>query len=148
VDEHGSLATFRSFFAELPVPDESVLRGRFRAHFVGPTWLRVIAPSAISLSGLGGWWGKDLGGFAEAHNLILRDQTLKKSHPMSMSRATSLIDGKPCAQLRYHSGFPWRWVVDELRMIDQGQTLLGMTLADAPLLRRLAFPFVLQRDVA
>lgn len=145
VDEHGSLATFTAFFAQLPSPQESLLQGRFRAHFVGPGWLRRIAPSAIMLSGLGGWWGKELSGFAEAHNLVLRRQALNKSHAMLLSQAPSIIDGKPCAQLRYHSGFPWRWVVDELRVIDDN-TLLGMTLANAPLLRRLAFPFLLERD--
>jgi hypothetical protein len=135
-------------FAQLPIPGEQVLRGHFQARFVGPRWLRAAAPPAIALSGLAGWWGKQLDGFAQAHNLVLRDQTLNTSHAMNMSRASSLIDGKPCAQLRYHSGFPWRWVVDELRVVDEGDTLLGMTLVDVPLLRGLAFPFVLERRTA
>ena len=61
--------------------------------------------------------------------------------------STSLADGKPCAVLRYgaESPFPWRHVTDELRSLGDGK-LLGMTVIDVPVLRGLAFPFLLVRE--
>jgi len=63
---------------------------------------------------------------------------------MELHRAPSYRDRRPCAELRYHVGFPWRFVVDEIREVD-GETLLGMTRLDLPVARRFTFPFILQR---
>lgn len=58
----------------------------------------------------------------------------------------SQLDGREGAGLRYDadSPMPWRWVTDELRVIDK-DTILGMTVLDFPLLRRIGFPFLLIR---
>lgn len=143
-----SIATYVSRFAALPMPDESVLQGRFRAQFVGPAWLRLSAGPSVSLAGLRAWWGKELCGYGAAYNLVGKDGGLKRVLPMELSVATSHVDGKACAALRYgkESPFPWPHVIDELRALSPTE-LLGMSVIDAPLLRRLAFPFLLVREL-
>lgn len=49
------------------------------------------------------------------------------------------------AQAGVPAPFPWRFVRDELRAVD-APTLLGMTVVDLPVLRHLAFPFLLERE--
>ena len=55
--------------------------------------------------------------------------------------------GRPSVQLHYGAQAPraWRWVRDELRVLDSHH-LLGMTVIDLPGLRGQAFPFLLQRQ--
>ena len=64
---------------------------------------------------------------------------------MKLVKAKSFIDNKEGLTLHYQPGnpFPWMYIVDELRRIDE-TTLLGMTLANLNGLRRLAFPFTLR----
>jgi hypothetical protein len=63
---------------------------------------------------------------------------------MTIARVPSLIDGMPGITLGYPKGspFPWPWIVDEVRRLDE-QTLLCMTLVKSRGLRKLAFPFIL-----
>ena len=145
--EDESLRFYRDTFSALSAPTGRALRGRFRAKFVGPFWLRYTARPGIALLGLRNWFGKELRGPGDAHNLVWQGATLAASLPMTLSHRASRIDGKPCAYLSYgeKSPFPFRRIVDELRAVND-DCLLGMTLAEVPLLRCLAFPFLLVRS--
>jgi hypothetical protein len=65
---------------------------------------------------------------------------------MELVTARSFIDGENGLSLHYLPGnpFPWMYVVDELRRLGQ-DSLLGLTIANLPGLRGLAFPFILQK---
>ena len=65
---------------------------------------------------------------------------------MKFFQEKSFIDGREGLALHYQPGnpFPWMYIVDEIRLVD-GQTLLGMTLANLRGLRSLAFPFILKK---
>ena len=143
---HLSLAKFREYFSTLPVPDPASLPGKYRAAFVGPGWLRKSAGPALTLSGLGGWWGKEIHTDETAINIVLRAGTLSQCFEMKFFQEKSFIDGREGLALHYQPGnpFPWMYIVDEIRLVD-GQTLLGMTLANLRGLRSLAFPFILKK---
>ena len=59
---HESLGHLRRLFTSLPAPVS--LAGVYRAEFVGPAWLRTLAPPSLALGGLAGWWGKAFDGRA------------------------------------------------------------------------------------
>lgn len=141
-----ALHQFRALFTSLPVPEPGSLAGTYRAEFVGPGWLRASAAPALVLTGLGGWWGKEFHADDTAVNLVQRGGQLQPIFPMKLVRAASFIDMHPGLALHYLPGspFPWRFVIDELRRLSPN-TLLGMTLANINGLRRLAFPFTLQK---
>jgi hypothetical protein len=143
-DPVSSLAGARRVFSMLALPDLSQVSGRWQAEFTGPGWLRWLAPRAIALGGMPGWWGKDFLGGGLGRNLQQRNGVLSNGLPIQYSEAASLQDGRPCMAVRYGSTgpVPWRWVVDEFRQLDAG-CLLGMTVVDAPLLRQMGFPFLL-----
>jgi hypothetical protein len=139
------LNQFQNLFESLPVPDAASIRGVYQASFVGPSWLRTSAKPALVLSGLGGWWGKEFHKERTAINIVVRAGNFSTRFPMKLVNAQSFIDGKDGLALHYQAGnpFPWMYIVDELRRIDD-TTLLGMTLANLRGLRHLAFPFILQ----
>lgn len=141
------LLAYATAFERLSVPSEAELHGRFRAEFIGPAWLRLTAGPSVALAGLRDWWGKELSGVGPAHNLVGRRGHMVRTLPMQLRFANSLVDGRACAALRYgpESPRPWPHVVDELRTLDEAR-LLGMTVIDVPLLRALAFPFLLVRE--
>jgi hypothetical protein len=143
---HESLSGLRRLFTSLPAP--ATLTGVYRAEFVGPGWLRVLAPPSLALGGLAGWWGKAFDGKGRAVNIVVRDGTQRRVLPMTVARVPSLIDGMPGLTLSYPKGspFPWFWVVDELRRLDE-HTFLCMTVIKLRGLRKLAFPFVLHSDI-
>lgn len=140
-----SLKQFKNLFTSLPVPEAASIRGVYRAFFVGPNWLRGAAGPTLVLSGLGGWWGKEFHPDGTAVNIVFRAGNFSTRFPMNLVSSKSFIDGKEGLALHYEAGnpFPWMYIVDELRRIDEA-TLLGMTLANLNGLRRLAFPFILQ----
>jgi hypothetical protein len=125
-------------FKSLAVPDAASIRGRYRAACAGP---------ALALTGLRGWWGKEFHADGTAVNLLRRGGELVPRFPMIVVRAGSMIDRQDGLALHYRRGspFPWMFVVDELRRLDD-TALLGMTVPNAGGLRRLAFPFLLQRQ--
>jgi len=140
-----TLKQFRNLFIALPVPESASIRGIYRASFVGPSWLRTSAKPALALSGLGGWWGKEFHTDGTAVNIVLRAGSLSTHFPMKLVKTESFIDGKKGLALHYQAGnpFPWMYIVDELRHIDD-TNLLGMTIANLKGLRQLSFPFILQ----
>jgi hypothetical protein len=141
-----SLKEFRDFFSTLAIPDPAALPGTYRAAFVGPGWLRSSAGPSLALSGLGGWWGKEIHADGTAINIVLRRGTYSKRFPMKFVTTSSLIDARQGLALYYQPGnpFPWMYVVDEIRTV-AGKTLLGMTIANVRGLRKLAFPFILEK---
>ena len=140
------LGKFRGLFNSLVVPDPESLRGTYRASFVGPAWLRTSANPALAITGLGGWWGKEFHDDGTAINIVLRAGKFSTRFPMKFVKARSFINHKDGLALHYQPGnpFPWMYVVDELRRIDD-TTILGMTIANVSGLRGLAFPFILQK---
>jgi hypothetical protein len=132
---------FRSL-AALPLPSPA---GIYRAELVGPGWLRRLAPPALALGGLRGWWGKAFDGQG-AVNIVERDGIQLRVLPMAVLVAPSLVDAKPAISLHYPKGspFPWPWIVDEARRLDE-TTLLCMTLVNLPWAPKVAFPFLLHR---
>ncbi|MBZ0253633.1 MAG: hypothetical protein K8I02_09870, partial [Candidatus Methylomirabilis sp.] len=148
--EHLSLAALRARFSELAAPDAAALTGPWRGAFIGPAWLRAVAPRGLALVGLRGWLGKEIAGEkGEAANLVRRGGALARVLPMRLSEAPSLWDGRPCARLSYPRGSPahWPWVVDELRTLD-ARRLLGLSFLDLRLARRSPLPFLLVRAEA
>ncbi len=143
----GGLTAFPALFAALPPPDFLALPGFYRAEFVGPRWLRAIAPRGLALTHLRGWWGKELREDCTGANLVVRGQALQRSLRIHVTTQPSLLDGKSVVAIRYTADcpFPWPHVVDELRQID-ALALLGMTIVNAGFLRRLPLPFVLHRE--
>ena len=141
-----SLTEFQEYFSTLAIPDLATLPGKYRAAFVGPGWLRASAGPALALSGLGGWWGKEIYPDETAINIVLRAGTFSKCFKMKFIQEKSFIDSRSSITLHYQPGnpFPWMYIVDEIRQVD-GQTLLGMTLANLRGLRGLAFPFILEK---
>lgn len=144
IELHAGLGTLRTLFTQLPPVAPETMATAYRAAFVGPWWLRRTAAPALALLGLGGWWGKWFDGDGNGRNIVHRRGRLQWAMPITVAERPSLIDGQPCLAVLYpHSSpFPWRYVVDELRRLDE-ERLLGLTIADLPGLRRIAFPFLL-----
>jgi hypothetical protein len=135
---------FKPLFCSLPPPAIQSVQGVYRGQFTGPAWLRMSAAPSLSLAGLGGWWGKILPGDGTGHNLVLRQGKLYCLFTIRLVIIPSLVDGQPGLTVQYtpQCPFPWPYVIDELRLLDE-QTLLGLTIINLGFLRRLAFPFLL-----
>lgn len=140
-----SLTAIRRLFTNLDPPETSSLTGIFRGIFVGPGWLRQVWGPLLTVTGLGGWWGKEFDAQGNAINLVLRKGRCERRFPMMIVHQASHLDRKSGLALRYRADnpFPWPFIVDELRRIDS-MTVLGMTLADIGPFQRMAFPFTLQ----
>jgi hypothetical protein len=144
-----NVVTLRRAWSTLDVPEEHDVVGDLEASFVRP--LRHLAPWLLGLLGLARWWGKRFtssGHGLRAENLVWGSEGLSARLPMSVSVGASLSDGGPALVLRYAPGArrPWRWVRDELRVLDEGGHLVGMTYLDVPGVRRLGgVPFLLHR---
>jgi hypothetical protein len=139
------LRRFRPLFAALPVPGASSLPGKYHGTFVGPAWLRMSAKPILLLAGLGGWWGKDIFQDGTAINIVLRGGKFSRRFPMEVICGKSILDAQDGLALRYQKGnpFPWMFIVDEIRRMDE-ITLLGMSRINIPGLLWFAIPFVLQ----
>ena len=145
-----SLSAIRKLFTTLDAPPRDSLAGLCRGTFVGPGWLRASAKPLLAITGLGGWWGKEISHDAGgAINLVQRQGEYHRIFPMYFVQQMSFLDGKAGLALRYQKDnpFPWPIIVDELRRLD-AETMLCMTLVDLPTLRRQTFPFILQSQEA
>lgn len=145
--QHASIAQLKILFSNLPAPDAAMRRGFFRASFIGPRWLRMTGGPSVALSGLPGWQGKRFLSADSATNMLKKNGKLTQALSMTVVAGLSQVDGKPGVALHYGADarIPWRWVRDELRRVDE-HTLLGMTVINLPVLRHLAFPFLLERE--
>ncbi|MCB8984769.1 MAG: hypothetical protein H6659_13150 [Ardenticatenaceae bacterium] len=141
------LTAFPELFHELTPPAMLQMHGRFRAEFVGPAWLRRVAPPGLAPLGLGGWWGKTFDGRGQGMNIVHRHGQLAEVIPIQLKEAASLVDGRSGLNITYPPGtrFPWPLIIDEVRWLDDA-TLLGLTLVTKAGLHRLALPFLLKRD--
>jgi hypothetical protein len=140
------LGAFPALFGELTPPTVAEMNGRFQASFVGPVWLRQIAPPGLAPLGLGGWWGKRFDGRGRGMNIVRRRGELVEILPITLVEAASLVDGRWGLNITYSPGarFPWPIIIDEVRWLT-GDTLLGLTLVAKAGLHRLALPFLLSR---
>ena len=143
------LRRFRNLFASLDVPDVNHLAGKYKGTFVGPAWVRWLVKPLLWITGLGGWWGKDVDASGKAINIVLRKGKFPTHFPMEFIREKSQIDGTLGMTLYYQKGnpFPWMFIVDEMRQLDE-ITLLGMSHLNIPGLRWFALPFVLQKQLS
>jgi hypothetical protein len=141
------LRKFRALFGALPIPEANSLPGKYHGTFVGPAWLRIGVKPALPVTGLGGWWGKNIFEDSTGINIILRNGQFSTRFPMELICGKSVIDGQEGLALRYQKGNPFlfMFIVDEIRRID-GITLLGMSRLNVPGLRWFAIPFVLQKS--
>jgi hypothetical protein len=143
------VVALRRTWSTLRAPGEDDVAGDLEASFVRP--LRHLAPWLLGLLGLARWWGKRFTVTAHGlrgENLVWGHGGLSTRLPMSVSVGASLADGEPALVLCYARGArrPWRWVRDELRVLDDGGHLVGMTYVDVWGLRRLGgVPFLLHR---
>jgi len=139
------LKDFSELFTSSSIPDNSKIVGTYRATFVGPDWLRAAAGPALTISGLGGWWGKQFKDDGTATNLVQHGGNLETRFSMRLVNRTSALDGKPALALIYgaENPFPWPHIVDEVRPLDN-VSFLGMTHVNVGALRKLPFPFLLE----
>ncbi len=141
-----SIGWFRDLFSTLDSPSIVEMNGRFRSAFVGPGWLRTIAPPGLAPLGLGGWWGKTFDGQGNGMNIVKRQGELREIIPIVLKEEISKINGRSGLNITYPPGtrFPWPWIVDEIRWLND-ETILGMTLVTKASMHRLALPFLLHR---
>jgi hypothetical protein len=137
---------FSRLYGEMAVGDAAVPKGVYKGTYVGPAWLKAIAPPSMVVSGLGGWWGKDFIAGGKTYNLVQRKNEIRPVIPMQLVLINSRLDGAPALALIYdkQNPFPWPYVVDELRPLDES-ALLGMMYLNVDALPKIAFPFLLQK---
>lgn len=150
--DKADIGELSALFTTLEPPPASMRHGFFRATFIGPAWLRALGRPSVELSGLPGWQGKRFLDADTATNVLSRRGTTTEALAMQLRPGPSQVDGRNGVALHYvpsadgtPAPIPWRWVRDELRAVD-GDTLLGFTVLDLPVLRRMAFPFLLTRE--
>ncbi|MGV9668119.1 hypothetical protein ACWDUL_22475 [Nocardia niigatensis] len=140
----------RALFRTAACPSLSEVSGRLEAELAGPALVRAVAPIAFRLTGLADWWGKDLrpvpGGQELAGHNLAGPRGERTTLPLSATVGPSRLDGAPAMVLSYppDAPFPWRRVVDELRILPDG-TVLGLTFG-LPLTPRDGSPFLLRRE--
>jgi len=136
-----------ALFKTLECPEDSAINGDYAAEFIGPSWLRFIAPKLLPLGGLSGWYGKRLLDDGGAINLLGPQDQLTADITMVRSEQPSFFGTGNALCLTYDGRAPigLRGLRDELRSLDE-QTLLGLTVVDWPVLRKLPMPFLLRRN--
>jgi hypothetical protein len=141
-----AISSYKHLFCRLKAPTNEQLTGQYMAQFVGPSWLRFLAPKLLPLGGLSGWAGKSFSADNAAINLLNQKGQLVERVPMVRALCASSVDADEALVLTYDSRAPimLRSLVDELRTLDS-DTLLGLTHMKVPLLKHLLMPFVLHR---
>jgi hypothetical protein len=138
---------YQDHFRSLNIPSDDELEGRYKATFIGPAFLRYIAPKLLPLGGLKGWYGKAFSQETRAINLLDQKGRLIERVPMERAITQSKFDLRNALVLTYgpEAPLPLRALRDEFRWLDQ-KTLLGITIVDLPILRRITLPFLLRRE--
>ena len=135
---------FKPFFSGLNAVDPQTLCGRFAAAFVGPGWLRTITPPSLAMLGFRNWCGKRfIDGGLSGENLFGKD-IIREKYPFVTSLNGSVLDDKTSLVIQYSRGcpFPWMYVIDELRQLDETR-ILGMTILNLKRIPKIPFPFIL-----
>ena len=142
-----SIRELKKLFASLPVPEQAMRDGFFRASFIGPAWYRISGFPSVHVAGLPYWQGKKFLTPVSATNILRKNNDFVEALVMTVEEGISMIDGKLGVALRYGAEAPirWCWVRDEIRAVDD-RTLLGITIVDIPVLRHFCFPFLLVRE--
>jgi hypothetical protein len=140
-----SISRLKQAFRQGKRVDASELHGFYAGVPAGPWWFRLGSGPTMGMTGFGGWLGKQVLGQGRAVNLFETSSGPEQRFPMTLGRRPSLIDGQDTLVLNYPADArtPWCWVTDELRWMSDGR-ILGMTFVNAPLIRHMVFPFVLQ----
>lgn len=138
--------SYGRLFRDLAAPGLADLNGDFQSALVGPGWFQSVSRFSLRYGGLPDWYGKRFDAAGKGINLLQQHGAFQTTMPMQVRVEPSRLDGKPAAVVHYGSAspLPWRHVIDELRVLE-GDTLLGMTLLDLPLMRGLPLPFLLYR---
>lgn len=139
------LSSYPLLFATLHEPSLNALIGEFQGEFIGPGWLRRLAAPGLRLAGLGNWWGKRFSPDGQATNLVVQGGQILPRFPVYAALDASRIDNRPVVALTYapeDCPFPWPYIRDELRILDE-ITLLGMTYLDWAQFRNKPLPFLL-----
>ena len=127
-----TVSGLRLLWRALPAPALDAGVGDFDASFVGPAWLRRLAPRGIGLLGMPGWQGKR---FAREDEVLTGTNRTAHGERLAMraETATSAHDGRAALVVTYGrtAPLPWRHVRDEFRQLPDGR-LLGLSLLDAP----------------
>lgn len=146
LDTRASINSYLDAFAGLPAVDETAAMGEYRAEFIGPWWLRRVAPLGTGLVGLRGWCGKRIEGHGRAINRVRRRGRIEDRVPMNAAVQVSRVDGAPALVFTYPDSSPFllRFFIDELRWYDD-HLILAVTIVDLPLLRQIPMPFLLHR---
>jgi hypothetical protein len=141
------LAAFPTMYRELEAPTLGQLVGTHRSAFVGPAWLRSIAPPGLALGGLGGWWGKRFDASGSGVNLVMHSGKPEAILPVRLEFRSSRVDARTTACVLYppESRWPWPHVLDELRVLEPG-CLLGLTFFQIGVFSNLPLPFMLLRQ--
>lgn len=142
-----SISFYLNRFRALTVPEPSLLEGRFKAQFIGPSWLVWLAPRLLPIGGLAGWYGKSFAAPDTAINVLRSGDQLVESVPMNRTVCCSRFDDQNAFVLTYGKAAPLllRGLRDEFRALD-ADTLLGLTIVDVPVLKLLPLPFLLLRN--
>ena len=140
------IVDYKNLFKRAEAPRAEAVDGRYEAEFIGPAWLRYIAPKLLPLGGLPGWFGKSFAEGEKAINLLRKGNELVEAVPMCRRFCASGIDGQSALVLSYDRRAPLgcRLLIDEFRALDE-DTLLGLTVVNLPLIRSFTLPFLLKR---
>lgn len=141
------LREIRKLFSSLQIPEVQSIAGKYRGAFVGPAWVRTSVKPALWITGLGGWWGKELYENGTGINILFRDGKFTTRFRMKFLQARSAVDSRDGLAMHYLQDnlLLWFFIVDEIRHLDESM-LLGMTRPRIPRLRWFALPFVLQKQ--
>ncbi len=136
---------FKPLFAALEAPALEAVHGRYTAALTGPRWLQMLSRVGLTLGGLRGWCGKWFDGAGRGYNLVQRGDQIARADALVIRQQASWLDGRESLTVIYPPGsrLPWRFVVDEMRVLDM-ETLLCMMVVPHLGLHRLGFPFLLQ----
>lgn len=137
-----SLTAWRKLFATLDPPNPRALAGVQQGEIVGPRWQTALSRPALWVCRLSGWWGKQFDAHGRGVNVVQRGGDLRSALPIHLELRPSKLDGRPSLAVVYgpDSPWPWPWVVDELRRLDD-RTCLGLAVFTP--LRLATFAFLL-----
>ncbi|TGL05187.1 hypothetical protein EHQ75_18205 [Leptospira levettii] len=141
-----SLFAYKKQYLSLNAPTV-IPTGNFQIQWLGPKWFQWTSKTGLQYLHFRNWWGKSFRGNETATNLFLKsgDKTFQEKYTMVVSLEKSPIDGQTSLFLRYtnEAPFPWPYIVDEFRVLSDGN-LLGMSYPKfAP---SLALPFLIQKQ--
>lgn len=132
-DRTQSIQALKALYRRLIPPSAESLLGVHRGSIIGPNAMRALSRPSLVLSRLGGWWGKRFDTPEQGLNIVQRRGRFRTKLPMLLEERPSLIDGLPSLVIVYPpaSPWPWPWIVDEVRRVDE-RTCLGITVAEKP----------------